>query len=179
MSTDTGLMMYCYKHDQGCLILGNRVPKNIWKCCCNTQNLHSCDWEDVGTFKVHNESIINLCPSFDNWDRDNSGNWKSSYFLQNIYNSNMEQIELSKKSGMVLQCFQHNQICLFLSDKLPNSGLDHLCTHGKSKSACCEWEDIGTFHIQENEVVLHDKINTVENIEIYDANLKKIHIHSY
>lgn len=179
----TGLMMYCYSHDQGCLVLGKRVPNTIWKCCCGTENLNTCEWEDVGTFKIYNDSVISLYPSHENWKKDLCGQWNDSYFLRNIYDQNMVQFELPKKSGLILQCFHHNKTCLLLSNKLPHYGLNHLCTHGNSNSSCCEWEDVGTFHMEENEVIIHDSnmeiVNAMNIDGLYDANLRKIHIHSY
>ena len=53
-TTQSGVMMYCFYHKQGCLILSNKVPSNINKACYDDQSKCGCEceWEDVGTFSI-------------------------------------------------------------------------------------------------------------------------------
>ena len=49
----------------------------------------------------------------------------------------------------------------------------------KFKSLNGEWEDIGTFHLEQNKIVWHDRPEAIPHGNIYDGNLIKINIPSY
>ena len=159
---ETGIMLYCFRYNEGCLILGNKIPNNI-----NKRN----EWEDVGTFKIDSYGVVTLSPSDPDWMNYISGDWKNSDFLHSIYDENMNSVILPKKNGMVLKCFENNKTLFLLSHRLPVKGLQELGG---------QWEDIGTFHMSENKIVYHDDDHEDQpNGDIYDGNLKKINIPSY
>ena len=96
-----GLMMYCFKHDYGFLLLGYQVPQCIWKGCFSDKpKTASCYWEDVGTFKIQNGKDIVLHPSDENWSRDLVSGYSYKHFVKNIYNESMEEIELPIKNPL-------------------------------------------------------------------------------
>ena len=169
-SEECGIMLYCYKRDEGVLIIGNKIPSNI-----NIKTPGN-EWEDVGTFKIDCHGIVTLYPSDPEWMADLCGGWKNYHFLKNIYNQKMELVTLPKRTGMVLKCFESDETCYLLSNKLPIKGFNKLPT--KTRRPSTDWEDIGTFHIEENKLVYHG-IGDKPDGELYDANLRKINIPSY
>lgn len=90
--TTSGLMMYCFKHDNGFLIQGNTIPKKInqW---CEGRISNACEWEDVGCFKTTTDEKVELYGPEASWYKKRIG-WKESYFLENIYDKNMNKLEL-------------------------------------------------------------------------------------
>ena len=158
-----GLMLYCFKNKVGCLVISDNIPENIFGM------FKGYEWEDVGTFSINENNFISFYPS------ESSNPWENEDFLKNIYDENMNKILLSKKNGIILKCFESDETSFLLSDKIPIKGLSTLCNN---KCSCCQWEDIGTFHVERNKIVYHD-LSPISNGEIYDANLRKIHIHSY
>ena len=164
-----GIMLYCFKKDAGILIIGNRIPFNI-----NIKTPMN-EWEDVGTFKIDCHGIVTLYPSDTDWLLHLKDNWHNSYFLNNIYNKNMELVMVPKKYGIVFKCFEDDEICFLLSDKVPLKGFDKLYI---TIRASTDWEDIGTFHIEKNKVIYNNSVVKPKG-GVYDANLIKINIPSY
>lgn len=165
----TGIMLYCFQKDEGCLIIGNKIPPKI------NEKTHMNQWEDVGTFKIDRYGIVTLFPEDPEWLKDLSGGWRESYFLVNIYDENVDLVTLPKHNGMVLKCFETDEICFLLSEKIPMKGLD---TISKRRRPSSEWEDIGTFHLENNMLVYHGE-EPIPHGDIFDANLRKINIPSY
>ena len=80
--TIAGLMMYCFKHNYGCLIQGYIVPKNINKSCCGNEK--KCEWEDIGVFK-HANNLNEFHGPNEEWYRI----WIDSKLNKNMYDSHM------------------------------------------------------------------------------------------
>jgi hypothetical protein len=175
MSTErTGIMLYCYKKDEGILTLGNKIPSNIYR------EKPDNEWEDVGTFKIDHYGIVCLSPQDPEWMDDLSGGWRNSHFLINIYNKDMQPEILPRVNGIVLKCFESDETCFLLSNKVPMKGLNRVKT--KTRRPSIDWEDVGTFHIELNKLIYHGNIeedNIDLNSPLYDANFRKINISSY
>jgi len=175
MRERSGIMLYCYRKDEGILIIGKKIPSNIY------QELGSYyEWEDVGTFKIDQYGIITLHPQDSEWMKHLSGDWKNSYFLSNIYDEDMRTDFIFRYNGIVLKCYETGETCFLLSDKVPMKGLSKLKT--KSRRPSTDWEDIGTFHIEKNKIKYHgnlDEDGVDMKAPLYDANFKKINIPIY
>ena len=159
-----GIMLYCFKSNEGCLIIGNKIPLGIYK------NDTSYEWEDIGTFKIDKYGIVSLFPSDSEWMLDVSDKWPESEFLVNIYDESLNLVTLPKQNGIVLKCFETNNVCFLLSETIPLKGLN--------KITSSNLEDIGTFHIQNNKIVYHGD-EAIPYGNIYDVNLQKVNIPSY
>ena len=171
----TGIMLYCYKKDEGILIMGKKIPSNIYEKLGDYY-----EWEDIGTFKIDKNEIVTLYPEDSNWMKDLAGGWKNRYFLDNIYDQNMNHIVLSRTNGIVLKCFETDETCLLVSNKIPMKGLSNFQT--KARRPSLDWEDIGTFHIESNKIIYHDNVEEDDidlTAPLYDANFMKINIPSY
>ena len=88
MISGRGVMYYCYQYNQCCMIISNKVPKNINKECKikNDKNepVH-CSWEDVGSFVINDDGTIEL-------HHESSEDFNSTQkqeFIKNIYDENM------------------------------------------------------------------------------------------
>lgn len=84
-----GIAFYCFKYDQGCLVIGNDIPNKLNKACSNLTN---CQWEDIGTFKIVKRKLIMSIPS-EKWFDDQNGGWKIEYFKDNLYDKHMNLID--------------------------------------------------------------------------------------
>lgn len=174
-SERTGIMLYCYKKDEGILVLGNKIPLNIYKKLGNYY-----EWEDIGTFKIDKYGIVSLHPQDPEWMKDLSGMWSNSDFLVNIYDEDIHPYFTYNFDGLVLKCFESGETCFLLSDKIPMKDFNKLQT--KSRRPSTDWEDIGTFHIELNKIKYHGNVeedNINLNAPLYDANFRKINIPSY
>lgn len=82
---DSGVAYYCYTHDQGCLVLGNEIPKKLNYACHSEGKVHNCSWEDVGSFKKEKTGkiIVSVIEKED---------WKEEWWEKNIYDASMNQI---------------------------------------------------------------------------------------
>jgi hypothetical protein len=179
--TSSGTIFYCFAHDQGCLILGDSVPNHLPQVCYGSENscANDCEWEDIGSFSIHLNGIFSLsCPNY-----EKSRGWKNSFYLQNLYTSDMQPVTFPKKNGIILQCFEHRQTCYLLANRIPiNKQLDYLCKGADQRCSACEWEDVGHFSIEKNKIKINngDKWSVVpKDLNIYDENLEKIRVQSY
>ena len=84
-----GIVYYCFKYDQGCLIIGNDIPKKINKACSNYEK---CNWEDIGSFIISKRKLKIDLSDDSLFDKSKFG-WKREYFKKNIYNSFMDHID--------------------------------------------------------------------------------------
>ena len=91
MCEKTGIMLYCYKHDQGVMVMSDKVPHNINVGCFPVTNgkhpSQCCDWEDVGTFKIKNNGTVSLVGQEKQWYDDNNACWCEDDFLDNLYDN--------------------------------------------------------------------------------------------
>jgi hypothetical protein len=83
-----GLAYYCFKHDQGCLVVGDKIPQKLNKACRDCKN---CQWEDIGSFNIVMRHLILSIPSEKFFD-EQAGGWLIKYFKHTLYNKNMELI---------------------------------------------------------------------------------------
>ena len=175
MKERSGLMLYCFRKDEGILIIGNKIPSNIYEKLGNDN-----EWEDVGTFKIDKYGIITLHPQDPEWMNDLSGGWQNSYFLGNIYDEDMQSPFNFRNNGIVLKCYETGETCFLLSDKVPMNGFSQLQT--KTRRPSTDWEDVGTFHIELNKIKYHGNVQE-DNVDLkgplYDADFRKINIPSY
>ena len=175
MRERSGLMLYCFRKDEGILIIGNKIPLNIYQKLGNYY-----EWEDVGTFKIDKYGIVSLHPQDSEWMKDLSGGWKNSDFLVNIYDEDLHPYFTYNFNGIVLKCYETLETCFILSDKVPMDGLNRI----KTNSICfsTDWEDIGTFHIELNKIVYHGNLKE-DKVDmkgpLYDADFRKINMPSY
>ena len=174
-SERTGIMLYCYKKDEGILVLGNKIPLNIYQKLGNYY-----EWEDVGTFKIDNYGIITLHPQDPGWMKDLAGGWENRYFLDNVYDEDLHPYFTNSFGGLVLKCYETGETCFLLSDKVPLGGFNKLQT--KSRRPSTDWEDIGTFHIELNKIKYHGNVEE-DKVDLkgplYDADFRKINMPSY
>lgn len=84
-----GIAYYCFKHDQGCLVVGPDIPKNLNKAC---SNLTDCQWEDIGSFYIENRALKLSVPNKE-WFDEQEGGWKIEYFKNNLYDKYMSLID--------------------------------------------------------------------------------------
>lgn len=175
MRERSGLMLYCFRKDEGILIIGNKIPSNIYQKLGNYY-----EWEDVGTFKIDKYGIITLHPQDPGWMNDLSGGWRNSDFLVNIYDEDLHPYFTNSFGGLVLKCYETGETCFLHSDKVPLDGFKKLQTRLKRPST--DWEDIGTFYIELNKIVYNgnveeDKVDL--KAPLYDADFRKINMPSY
>ena len=84
-----GLAFYCFRYDQGCLVIGDNIPTKLNKAC---SNLPDCQWEDIGSFKIVKRNLILSIPS-ETWFDEQNGSWKIEHFKDNLYDKNMSLID--------------------------------------------------------------------------------------
>jgi hypothetical protein len=90
MSKTKGTMYYCFTHNQGCLIIGNKVPRDINDACIGCSN---CQWEDIGSFTVSMNLEIHG-PTQEVF-KNSKEEMQNDYFKNKIYDENMRRISLS------------------------------------------------------------------------------------
>ena len=175
MRERSGLMLYCFRKDEGILIIGNKIPLNIYQKLGNYY-----EWEDVGTFKIDKYGIVSLHPQDSEWMKDLSGGWRNSDFLVNIYDEDLHPYFTNSFGGLVLKCYETEETCFLLSDKVPINGFKKLQT--KLRRPSTDWEDIGTFHIELNKIVYNGNVEEDKmdlKGQLYDADFRKINMPSY
>lgn len=171
----SGLMMYCFRHDEGFLIEGTTQPKYYDACnlClpheCHTEN-NRCTIKKVGHYNIHEHNIVSLKP-FHNYDQ--GGGWKNSYYLENMYTSDLKKIHLPDVKGIVLNCFTHERSIFLLSKTLPSSLIKIDCPCKKSRESC-EWEDTATFTLSNNIVRWKKNEKEYKDVEMYTDKLERI-----
>lgn len=163
-------MLYCFDNNQGCLVLGTNIPKNISKLSCDSKSKRSCNWEDVGTFTLDEYGLVKLSNPF-------PCQQNNSKFIKTLYDEKLNQISSPKQNGIILHCFENKISCMLLGSQIPKN--IHKLQPKKNHDKPCQWEDIGTFSIQNNIINYNTEITIErEKIDMYNYNLKKIYVES-
>ena len=171
----SGMMLYCLRHDEGFLIEGTKEPQytDICKLClpqeCHTEN-NKCTFTKVGHYNIHEHNIVSLKP-FHN--HDYGGGWRDSYYLENMYTSQLKKVDLPEVKGIVLNCFAHERSIFLLSQTLPSS-LEKIDCPCKKPRESCEWEDTSPFILSNNSVLWKNEKKEYKDVEMYTSELERI-----
>ena len=86
-------------------------------------------------------------------------------------------------NGIMYYCFNNHSGCLIIGSKIPKD-IDSACANDKD----CQWEDVGTFTIKENKLLLYGPTNSYyQNLnsnwsnaryrsKIFNQNMEKIYL---
>lgn len=181
MCEKTGIMLYCYKHDQGVMVMSDKVPHNINVGCFPVTNgkhpSQCCDWEDVGTFKIKNNGTVSLVGPEKQWYDDNNACWCEDDFLDNLYDKNMNTLQIEKQRGIVVHCYTHDSDTFILGNTIPKK-LSCFCCKNVNIDPCftCDWEDTDTFILKKNVVHRNGFQRHINELDVYDESLNRIKV---